>query len=75
MIKTIYPKLFQGLSAGKQEVREECLEILAEIFKKFGSLLYKKSTLIKKEDMMAELCKLLSINQEGVRKRATICIG
>ena len=41
MIRAVYPKLSKGLKQGNEEVQEECLEILAEIFKKFGSLLYK----------------------------------
>ena len=36
MIRTVYPKLLKGLKSGKPEVQEECLEILAQIFKKFG---------------------------------------
>ena len=75
MIKAVYPKLFRGLKAGKEEVKEECLEILAEICKKFGSLLYKKSTLVNKEELMRQLCDLLQIPNETVRKRATNCLG
>jgi hypothetical protein len=41
MIKSVYPRLFKGLSAQAMEVREECLEILADIFKRFGNLLLK----------------------------------
>ena len=32
MIKSVYPRLLKGL-LGPHEVREECLEIFAEIFK------------------------------------------
>jgi hypothetical protein len=41
MIKSVYPRLFKGLSSPTMEVREECLEILADIFKRFGQLLLK----------------------------------
>lgn len=41
MIKSVYPRLFKGLSSATIEVREECLEILADIFKNFGQLLLK----------------------------------
>lgn len=36
MIKAVNPKLQKGLRSGSDEVREECLDILAEICKKFG---------------------------------------
>ena len=40
MIKAIYPKLSSGFSSGKsEEVREECLDILAEIFRRYPLLL------------------------------------
>lgn len=40
MIKVVYARLVKGLIAA-DEVREECLDIMAEIFKRFGSLLLK----------------------------------
>ena len=56
MIQAVYPKLSRGLKSGKDEVIEECLEILGEICKKFGSLLYKKgNNLVNKDDLMKEL--------------------
>ena len=40
MIKAIYPKLAAGFGPGKsEEVKEECLEILGEIFRRFPLLL------------------------------------
>jgi len=75
MIKAVAPKLFKGLRQGKEEVKEECLEILAEIFKKFGTLLYRKSNLVNKDELMRQLTDLLQLQNEGVRKRATNCLG
>ena len=77
MIKAVYPKLLKGLKVGSDEIKEECLEILAEIFKKFGTLLYKKSNLvnIQKDELMTQLCELLQNSSDGVRKRVTICLG
>lgn len=50
MIKAVYPKLIPGFGANKTEdVREECLEILGEIFKRFSGLLLKKDDLVKKD--------------------------
>jgi cullin-associated NEDD8-dissociated protein 1 len=75
MIKAVYPKLSRGLKSGNDEVKEECLDILAEICKKFGSLLYKKTALVNKDELMKQLCDLLKHTTEGVRKRATYCLG
>jgi tagatose-1,6-bisphosphate aldolase len=36
MIKAINPKLVKGLKQGSEEVKEECLDILAEICGSFG---------------------------------------
>jgi hypothetical protein len=50
MIKAVYPKLILGFGADKKEdVREECLEILGELFKRFSGLLLKKDDLVKKD--------------------------
>lgn len=51
MIKSTYPRLLKGLN-GSIEVREECLEIFAEIFKNFGGLILKNPQLVKKEELM-----------------------
>jgi cullin-associated NEDD8-dissociated protein 1 len=51
MIKIVYARLIKGL-ASTDEVREECLDILSEIFKQFGSLLLKNTALVNKEELM-----------------------
>jgi cullin-associated NEDD8-dissociated protein 1 len=75
MIKAVCPKLMRGLQSGNDEVKEECLEILGEICKKFGNILYKKSNLVDKDKLMGLLCELLRLSSQGVRKRATFCLG
>lgn len=51
MIKNVYPRLIKGMGASL-EIREECLDIMSDIFKRFGSLLLKNSTLVNKEELM-----------------------
>jgi hypothetical protein len=51
VIKSVYPRLMKGMAAAP-DVREECLDILADIFKRFGSLLLKNSTLVNKDELM-----------------------
>jgi len=59
MIKNVYPRLLKGM-AGALEIREECLDILAEIFKRFGNLLLKNSTLVNKDELMKVITEQLS---------------
>lgn len=51
MIKSVYPKLIKGMTCA-DEIKEECLEILADIFKRFGSLLLKNQNLVNKDELM-----------------------
>jgi hypothetical protein len=66
--------MMQNVDAA-DEVKEECLEILTEIFKKFGSIMHKNNNLVNKDELMKVLCELLVLPKEGVRKKATICLG
>jgi len=53
MIKAVYPKLMLGFGQGKSEdVREECVDILAQIFKRFAAILLKRDDLVKKDELM-----------------------
>ena len=54
MIKSVQTRLLKGMSYS-DEVREECLDIFADIFKRFGSLLLKNPTLIQKEELMKKI--------------------
>lgn len=75
MIKSVYPRLFKGISHTNMEVREECLEVLADIFKNFGQLLLKNQALVNKDDLMKVIPELLSSDRPTLRKKATNCIG
>ena len=59
MIKSVYPRLIKGMSA-THEVREECLEIFAEIFKSFGGLLLRNASLVNKDELMKVIPEQLS---------------
>jgi len=78
MIKAVYPKLFKGLPNNqnkKEEVQAEVLDILAEIFKKFGNLLLKNNNLVNKDQLMVQIIDLIQSSNREVRKRATTCVG
>ena len=66
MIRTVYSKLIKGLKTGSDDVKEEVLEILTEIFKKFGNLLIKNQNLVNKEELMKVICELLTSQNKSV---------
>lgn len=74
MIKAVYSKLIKGMALA-DEVREECLDILSEIFKRFGSLLLKNSTLVNKDELMRVIPEQLSRDKLSLRKKSTNCLG
>ena len=56
-------------------MREECLDILAEIFKRFGPLILRYATLVNKEELMRVVSEQLSREKLFLRKKATNCLG
>lgn len=56
-------------------VKEEVLEIMAEIFKAFYVLLLKNNTLVSKDELMRIIPDQLNSNNQALRKKATNCIG
>lgn len=75
MVRSLYPRLIKGLASTTIEVREECLEILADIFKTFGQLLLKNQNLVNKDELMRIIPDQLSSELSTLRKKATNCIG
>ncbi len=74
MIKIVYQRLIKGMNLS-DEVREECLDILAEIFKRFGTLLLKNATLVNKDELMKVIPEQLQRDKQSLRKKATNCLG
>lgn len=74
MIKVVYPRLLKGLTAS-DEVREESLEVLSEIFKRFGGLLLRNAALVNKDELMKAIPEQLSRDKLTLRKKATNCLG
>lgn len=74
MIKVVYARLIKGMS-GADEVREEAMDILAEIFKRFGSLLLRNQTLVNKDELMKVIPEQLQRDKLSLRKKATNCLG
>ena len=75
VIRKIQPKLQQGLTSKDPVIKETCLEIMAEMFKRFNVTLYRQQNVLNKEDLMRKLPDMLLDQSESIRKKATICIG
>ena len=52
-------ELTELVSDSSEEIKEEVLEILTEIFKNFSQLLIKQNNLVNKEDVLHQVCELL----------------
>jgi cullin-associated NEDD8-dissociated protein 1 len=75
VIKTIQPKLQQGINNRDPVIKETCLEIMADMFKRFSITLAKNQTVVNKEDLMRKLPDLLMDKDPSIRKKSTLCIG
>ena len=75
VIKKIQPKLQEGLISREQDIKATCLEIMADMFKRFNVTLYKNQGLVNKEDLMNKLPNMLLDENAAIRKKATTCIG
>jgi hypothetical protein len=74
MMKVVYARLIKGMNQA-DEVREECLDILAEVFKRFGGLLLRNQGLVNKEELMRVIPEQLVRDKPALRKKATNCLG
>ena len=52
LISTLYPYLQRGIEMGPSTVKEECLDICTEIFKRFGLIIQRQQNLVNKEHLM-----------------------
>ena len=52
LISTLNPYLLRGIDKGPSTVKEECLDICTEIFKRFGLIILRQPNLVNKEQMM-----------------------
>ena len=55
LIQTIYPSLIHGIQTGQTQVREECLDICTEVFKRFGLIILRQSSLVKTDALMTAI--------------------
>ena len=49
LITTLYDHLVSGIDSANTEIKEECLDICTEVFKKFGLIILRSPNLINKE--------------------------
>ena len=59
LIPPVLANLLKWLKEGKDEVKEECLDILGEIFRKFSVVLIKNQKLVNRDDLMRIISGML----------------
>lgn len=59
LIPPVLANLLKGLKEGKDEVKEECLDILGEILRKFSVVLIKNQKLVNRDDLMRIISGML----------------
>lgn len=76
LISTLNPYLLKGIDKGAATVKEECLDICTEIFKRFGLIILRQPNLVNKEQMMQAInVQLTSGATLSLRKRASYAMG
>ena len=75
LIPPVLVNLQKGLKEGKDEVKEECLDILGEIFRKFSVVLIKNQKLVNRDELMKIISGMLQSQTKGIKKKSTQCIG
>ena len=76
LIQTIYPHLMRGIDQGGPQVKEECLDICTEVFKRFGLIILRQPNLVNKEILMNAInTQLTSGATPSLRKRASYAMG
>lgn len=76
LIATLYPKLREGIERGSTEVKEECLDICTELFKRFGLIILRQPNLVDKNVLMNAINNQLTAGASlSLRKRASYAMG
>ena len=76
LIQTLYPSLLQGIERCADTVKEECLDICTEVFKRFGLIILRQPNLINRDSMMNAInTQLTSGSSLALRKRASYAMG
>ena len=76
MISTVAPQLTSGIERGSPQVKEECLDICTEIFKRFGLIILRQPNLVNKDQLMNAInLQLTTGAQLSLRKRASYAMG
>ena len=72
----MYQHLISGIERGGTEVKEECLDICTEVFKRFGLIILRQPNLVNKEVLMNAInSQLTSGKTLSLRKRASYAMG
>jgi hypothetical protein len=76
IISTLQPQMIHGIESKGNNIKEECLDILTDLFKRFGMFLLRQQQLLNKDTLMRVInTQLTSGTTPSIRKRASYCMG
>ena len=76
LISTLYPHLHRGIDNGVTQVKEECLDICTEVFKRFGLIILRQPSLVDAAQLMNTVNTQLTGGATlSLRKRASYAMG
>jgi len=75
MIGAVLPKLKNGVNSGFLAVQEECVDILAEVFRNFSQVFLANQNFVNRDEYTKILSGLLKNQHPTLRKKTTVCIG
>jgi hypothetical protein len=76
IISNLLPHMTRGIETKGNNIKEECLDILTDLFKRFGMFLLRQQQLANKDVLMRVInTQLTSGSTPQLRKKASYCMG
>jgi hypothetical protein len=76
IIATLLNPMTRGIDTKNNDIKEECLDILTDVFKRFGIFILRQQQLVNKDNLMTVISKQLTQGTTPqIRKKASYCMG
>jgi len=76
IITNLMPHMQRGIETKGGDIKEECLDILTDVFKRFGILILRQQQLVNRDNLMRVInSQLTQGSTPTIRKKASFCMG
>jgi hypothetical protein len=76
LISNLMPHMIRGIETKGNNIKEECLDILTDVFKRFGIFILRQQQLVNKDVLMRVInTQLTQGTVPTIRKKASYCMG